>query len=313
MSAPTQEKRIAKTARDRGRVLVLSDEPNDPLFRSLEGVGLEIVGVSRGTAALVSLQRSRPHVVIAHTGVKGIDKNELAKALAQKQDGVPLVLVNEHAATNERRLEAISAGAFDYFELPAQLPLLAARVQQLVALKQTTDRLRADADLDYLTGLANRRRFRRALGREVERWRRYGVPCALLLLDIDHLKVINDRHGHPGGDQVIRHVAETLISVSRDNDTAARMGGEEFALLLAGTSGEKARLAADRLREIISEKVIHGVGRATVSIGVAACPEHANTERLLFSVSDRALYEAKNSGRNRIAVAPLQQANLPGV
>jgi diguanylate cyclase (GGDEF)-like protein len=313
MSAQRQEKRIAKPDRDRGRVLVLSDEPNDSLFRSLEGAGLEIVEVSRGTAALVSLQRSRPHVVIAHTGVKGIDKTELAKALAQKQDGVPLVLVNEHAATNERRLEAMSAGAFDYFELPAQLPLLAARVQQLVVFKQTTDRLRADADLDYLTGLANRRRFRRALGREVERWRRYGVPCALLLLDIDHLKVINDRHGHPGGDQVIRHVAETLISVSRDNDTAARMGGEEFALLLAGTSGEKARLAADRLREIISEKVIHGVGRATVSIGVAACPEHANTERLLFSVCDRALYEAKESGRNRIAVAPLQQANLPGV
>ena len=153
MSAPSQEKRIAKPARDRGRVLVLSDEPNDPLFRSLESVGLEIVGVSRGTAALVSLQRSRPHVVIAHTGVKGIDQTELAKALAHKQDGVPLVLVNEHAATNERRLEAMSAGAFDYFELPAQLPLLAARVQQLVAFKQTTDRLRADADLDYLTGL----------------------------------------------------------------------------------------------------------------------------------------------------------------
>jgi len=314
MSAPSQEKTSAKVAaRDRGRVLLLTDDPADSLTHTLEATGLEIVGVSRGTAALISLQRARPHVVVASITMRGINKAELARTLAQKQDGVPLVLVGKEAATGERRLEALSSGAFDYFELPSQLPLLAVRLQQLVALKQTTDRLRADADLDYLTGLANRRRFRRALGREVERWRRYGVPCALLLLDIDHLKVINDQHGHTGGDMVIRHVAETLIAVSRDNDTAARLGGEEFALLLAGTTGAKAQLAADRLRDIISQKVIHGVGGATVSIGVAACPENANSERSLYVVSDQALYEAKNGGRDRIAVAPLLQEKLPGV
>ena len=314
MSAPSQEKRPATAeARDRGRVLLLMDETSDSLLRTLETTGLEIVGVSRGSAALISLQRSRPHIVVASTAVKGISKAELARTLAQTQDGVPLVLVGPEAATNERRLEALSAGAFDYFELPAQLSLLSLRVQQLVALKQIMDRLRADADLDYLTGLANRRRFRRALGREVERWRRYGVPCALLLLDIDHLKVINDQHGHTAGDLVIRHIAETLIAVSRDNDTAARLGGEEFALLLAGTTGERAQLAADRLRGIISQKVVNGVGRATVSIGVAAVPEHANSERSLYLVSDRALYEAKNGGRDRISVAPLLQEKLPGV
>lgn len=255
MSATSQEKRPAKAAaRDRGRVLLLTDESPDFLLHTLEATGMEIVGVSRGTAALISLQRSRPHLVVVSTAVRGVNKAELARTLAQTHDGVPLVLVGLEAATDERRVEALSAGAFDYFELPSQLPLLALRVQQLVALKQLADRLRADADLDYLTGLANRRRFRRALTREVERWQRYGVPCALLMVDIDHLKVINDQHGHTGGDMVIRHVADTLVAVSRDNDTAARLGGEEFGLLLAGTTGEKAQKAAERLRGIISQR-----------------------------------------------------------
>jgi len=165
--------------------------------------------------------------------------------------------------------------------------------------------LRGEADLDHLTGLANRRRFRVALSREVERWRRYGVPCALLLLDIDHLKKINDSLGHPAGDLVIREVAETLIRASRDNDTAARLGGEEFALLLAGIDDVKAESAANRLRAILAEHPIEGVGNISVSIGVAACPAHANSERTLYAASDEALYVAKNKGRNRVAVAPM--------
>src|SRR5207237_6766692 len=136
-------------------------------------------------------------------------------------------------ATAERRGGAMAAVAADYFHLPAELPLLVARTHQLVAHKLAVERLRAEADRDYLTGLANRRRFRKALGQELERWRRYQMPCALLLVDVDHMKKINDTHGHPAGDRVIRFVASALIELSRDNDTAARLGGEEFALLLA--------------------------------------------------------------------------------
>jgi diguanylate cyclase (GGDEF)-like protein len=161
--------------------------------------------------------------------------------------------------------------------------------------------------------LANRRRFRVALKREVERWRRYGVPCALLLLDIDHMKAINDRFGHPVGDVVIRHVANTLSAVSRDNDTAARMGGEEFALLLASIGQEKAAEAAERLRALLAEQIIPGVEDISVSIGVAACPAHATSERALYAASDVALYVAKNEGRNRVSIAPLLQEKLPGV
>jgi diguanylate cyclase (GGDEF)-like protein len=233
--------------------------------------------------------------------------------LSQSQDGVPLILMGAEAATMKRRQDAMLAGASDYFQIPAEIELLALRARQLVTMRQTMDQLRGEADLDHLTGLANRRRFRVALSREVERWRRYGVPCALLQLDIDHMKTINDTYGHPSGDVVIREIAETLSKVSRDNDTAARLGGEEFALLFAGIGAKKAELAAKRLLEILAEQDIEGVGNVTVSIGVAACPEHADSERTLYAASDGALYVAKNEGRNRVAVAPLLQGTLPGV
>jgi diguanylate cyclase (GGDEF)-like protein len=237
----------------------------------------------------------------------------LAKMLAQSEDGIPLLLVGSEPSTVEMRHAAMSEGAFDYFALPAEMELLIERTQQLVLLRQKIDLLRADADLDSLTGLANRRRFRVALSREVERWRRYRVPCALLMLDIDHLKSINDRFGHPAGDVVIRQIAQTLKEVSRDNDTAARLGGEEFALVLAGVDMEKAVAAAARLRAVLGAKRVEGIGSVTVSIGVAGCPESASSERALYSASDEALYVSKNAGRDRVSVAPPLQEKLPGV
>src|ERR671933_2837068 len=145
--------------------------------------------------------------------------------LSDAQDAIPVVLVGGERAGVELRAGAMAAGASDYFQLPAELPLLIARTHQLVGHKVTVEHLRAEADRDYLTGLANRRRFRKALGQEVERWRRYQTPCALLLVDVDHLKKINDAHGHSAGDMVIRHTAGSLTQLSRDNDTAARLGG----------------------------------------------------------------------------------------
>jgi diguanylate cyclase len=237
----------------------------------------------------------------------------VARSLANADEGIPLVLVGPEKSTVANRHAAILEGAFDYFTLPEEFELLVERAQQLIALRQKLDRLRADADLDALTGLANRRRFRTALHREVERYRRYNVPCALLLVDIDHLKAINDKFGHPAGDIVIRQIAQTLSKVSRDNDTAARLGGEEFALLLSGIDVEKATTAAERLRIVLAATAVEGVGHVTVSIGVAGCPASASAERSLYAASDAALYVAKNKGRNQVAIAPPMQDKLPGV
>jgi two-component system cell cycle response regulator len=285
-------------------VLLVTDDPRLSAHAAvLEEGGLVVAGVAGGAKALVALQRSRPHVVIADSRLRGIGAGELARMLTAAQDALPVVLVGEEAAGLERRAEAMANGASDYFQLPAELPLLAARTQQLVAHKLTVDCLRAEADRDYLTGLANRRRFRKALGHEVERWRRYRMPCALLLLDIDHMKKINDAHGHPAGDRVIRFVADALTEQSRDNDTAARLGGEEFALLLAGVERAKAAAAAERLRLAVSAAPFEEVGVVTISVGVSACPASAQNERELFAAGDAALYRAKRGGRNRTVVA----------
>jgi diguanylate cyclase (GGDEF)-like protein len=314
MKVKAQKEQPGKTmSRSRGRVLIVTEEPDSIDPGPLTSAGMEIVGVCRGPAAPVSLQRSRPHLVIASSALKGISTVEFARMLGEMEDGIPLVLVGAKASTLNRRQAALSAGAFDYFQLPAEIDLLVLRVGQVVKVRQTMERLRSEADLDHLTGLANRRRFRVALDREVERWRRYGVPCALLQLDIDHMKQINDQWGHPVGDVVIRQVATTLSAVSRDNDTAARLGGEEFALVCVGICEEKATAAAERLRALLAELSIPGVGPISVSIGVAACPAHATSQRALYAASDAALYVAKNEGRNRISVAPLLQENLPGV
>ena len=299
--------------RARGRVLLIADGRDAQFVEVLEARGIDVFGVSNGTAAMVSLTRTRPHLVIAHATARGLRIKELAKLLAQSDDGIPLVLTGSDPSSVSMRRAAMLEGAFDYFTLPAEFDLLIERTEQLVLLRQKIDRLRADADLDSLTGLANRRRFRVALAREVERWRRYRVPCALLMLDIDHLKPVNDKYGHPVGDMVIRQIAQTLKEVSRDNDTAARLGGEEFALLLAGVDLQRAVAAAERLRVVLGAKRVEGVGNVTVSIGVAGCPENATSERMLYSASDGALYVSKNAGRDRVSVAPPLQEKLPGV
>ena len=314
MSVRAEKRNAAKTnERARGRVLLITDDNQTAFVEAITARGINVVGVASGAAAMVSLQRSRPHLVVANPAARGLRIRELARMLAQSDDGIPLVLAGPQPATLEIRHAALLEGAFDYFELPLEFDLLVERTQQLVALRQRIDELRSDADLDSLTGLANRRRFRVALAREVERWRRYRVPCSLLMLDIDHLKRINDQFGHPAGDAVIRQIAQTLKEVSRDNDTAARLGGEEFALLLAGIDLQKAAAAAERLRAVLSGRRVDEVGTVTVSIGVASCPESATSERTLYSASDRALYVSKNSGRDRVSLAPPLQEKLPGV
>ena len=261
---------ITAKARDQGRVLLVTDQTeNLAVVAALERAGFAIAGVSGSASALVSLTRARPHLVIADFELKGVGGLEIARKLSSSEDFVPCILVAGGAAANERRLEALAAGAQDYFQMPQQLELLLLRVKQLVALRQSIDRLRAEADLDPLTGLANRRRFRAALGRELERFRRYEIPCALMLIDIDHLKKINDLHGHSVGDLVIRHVAATLAGASRDNDTAARLGGEEFALLLSGVNEKQAITAAQRLQPVLAAEPVAGAGLVTVSLGVA--------------------------------------------
>ena len=162
------------------------------------------------------------------------------------------------------------------------------------------------ATIDHLTGLLNRRAFLEATEREVRRAHRYGQPLAMIMLDIDHFKRINDGHGHPAGDEVLRRVAATCRGMLRDEDLMGRLGGEEFAITLVHPPLPQAAAVAERLRKAVSELVIeHGGSRITVtiSLGIAEIGESLNSLDHLVSMADGHLYTAKREGRNRVCAA----------
>jgi diguanylate cyclase len=169
------------------------------------------------------------------------------------------------------------------------------------------------ASTDELTRLANRRRFTESLRMEMARMRRSDAPLSLIMADADNLKAINDAHGHPAGDAAIRHVAEAIRRGGRETDMAARLGGEEFALLLPGTDAVGAVKAAERIRKALASSTIPTVGTVTVSMGVATAPEDAAAEEELVRVADARLYAAKARGRNQVcAMVPGEAHAVPG-
>ncbi len=172
--------------------------------------------------------------------------------------------------------------------------------------------LRQAAIRDVLTGLYNRRFFDESSQRELVRALREQAKggyagLALMMIDIDHFKRFNDQHGHEVGDQVLREVAQVLQSHTRGHDVAARYGGEEFTIVLADISEQLALERAQRVRQEVEQLVLHpsgkDVGTITISIGLSQFPTHGNTVDALLLAADKALYEAKSAGRNRVVVA----------
>jgi diguanylate cyclase (GGDEF)-like protein len=176
------------------------------------------------------------------------------------------------------------------------------------ALEEANERLSQLAITDGLTGLFNHRFLHERLSLEVERALRSGEPVGMLMIDVDHFKMYNDRHGHPAGDEVLRSVARLLTEERRANDVVARYGGEEFAVLLIGTDKPSSAQLAERIRESIAGHGFpHGVEQPgkhlTISIGVAAAPVDARSAEDLLAAADAALYRAKSGGRNRVVIA----------
>jgi two-component system cell cycle response regulator len=187
--------------------------------------------------------------------------------------------------------------------------LAAFAVQAAVAIENV--QLHAEAErlsvTDPLTGAWNYRYFERRFEQEIERSRRFGRVLALLMLDIDHFKSVNDRFGHQRGDEVLVEVANRVTGSVRDIDTFARYGGEEFVLILPETNLEGGLAVAEKLRLATHLTPFRGEGdgrvRLTVSIGVACFPEHATSPEELLRAADEALYEAKLQGRDRVVTA----------
>jgi diguanylate cyclase (GGDEF)-like protein len=175
-----------------------------------------------------------------------------------------------------------------------------AELQETVKLlEQANSRLEVLSLEDDLTGIANRRYFERALADEWNRARRREHPLALILVDLDHFKDLNDRRGHPAGDDCLRRVGAFLAdTIKRSGEVVARYGGEEFAILLPGVDADGAIRVAEALREGIER-----LGSVTASCGVASLVPAAETPEHLVASADRALYAAKHSGRNCVRVA----------
>ncbi len=173
-------------------------------------------------------------------------------------------------------------------------------------LRRVTRRLQALSTTDALTGIPNRRRFDEQLAQEMARTNRYATPVAVVMIDLDHFKELNDRFGHPAGDEVLRQVAGLLDRQKRVGDLVARIGGEEFAALLPHADLRAAAAWAERMRRRIAEAQFprHGhVLSVTASFGVAAIDEPPFDPGRLVEEADRALYSAKHLGRNRVISA----------
>lgn len=218
----------------------------------------------------------------------------------------PIVFLTAETA-DRVDIAAMNAGALDYLVKGEITPRMIERSLRYASkLGDTLEALRRLATRDQLTGLLNRREFDRILQEERERALRFGHALGLVMVDIDHFKSINDLHGHPAGDTVLREVARRIASQVRTVDRVARFGGEEFALILMQTDLESACDVARRVCLATARDPIMATDtvalNVTVSAGVAVLPDDARTEAALVAAADRALYAAKQRGRNRAEI-----------
>lgn len=194
-----------------------------------------------------------------------------------------------------------SGSAFDKssFEMFQEIaPQLAVAIDHAL-LKEKAGEFEQLSVTDALTGLLNRRYIEARLSEEVKRSNRHGFPMSFMMLDVDHFKSYNDQFGHPAGDEALRTIGHVIKETLRGADVAARFGGEEFSILLPQTTGEEAVAIAERIRTNIAEtRFPHR--RVTASIGVASCSAEVCRSSDIVSAADKALYEAKRRGRNRV-------------
>jgi diguanylate cyclase (GGDEF)-like protein len=221
--------------------------------------------------------------------------------------GAPMGLLVVRAATFQGALDAgwIDHELRDDFPTYAYSFLSTGMVLAVLGrvLGRRQDVLVVQSTHDPLTGLANRSVFEPRLREELARSARSGTPLSLLVIDLDHLKVINDRSGHEAGDQALRKVAEVLRATSRLSDVAARIGGDEFVVLAPDTTAELAANLADRIRTQVAQHTVKA-HPLSVSVGVADTTTARESPDTLFEAADHALYQAKRAGRGRTSTAP---------
>jgi two-component system, cell cycle response regulator len=291
--------------------------------RMLVAGGHTVAEAADGAAALAICRERPPDVVLLDVEMpemSGFDVLAAMKADPGLRD-IPVVFLTGRSNTADI-VDGLRLGAHDYLRKPCEPTELQARVQAAARVKRLQDELRQrnqELDLlsrtDSLTGLHNRRHVEEYLARVASLARRNAEPIAVLIVDIDHFKSVNDGHGHDAGDAVLREVANRMTSNVRLEDMIGRWGGEEFLAVLPGTPAQGAAELAERLRQVVADEPCRlpdgGTIQVTVSLGCAASML-ADAGPLVRS-ADAALYEAKELGRNRVVVAALDDVPRPVV
>ena len=318
-------------------ILLVDDDPStiQLLGRMLADVG-NLRFATSGEDALRLAHESAPDLVLLDAEMPGMSGFQILEAL--KADpalaDVPVIFVTSHSEP-AFELSGFELGAADFIAKPVSAPLVVARVKTQLRVKRIADELRRIATIDVLTGVANRRGFDDALEHEWRRAQRAGDPLAVLMIDVDHFKLFNDRYGHPAGDVCLRAVAQALVGASlRPADLVARYGGEEFVVLLPQTPRLGAERVANSILDAVDALTIrHDASSAalhvTVSVGVACyddaseCwvepsadagvadlgPRHSSLD--LVRAADKALYCAKRAGRARAMLLDICDVDAP--
>lgn len=302
------------------KILVVDDSRTqlEWLVQVLAHEGYEVRTAAAGKDAIQQVRADPPDLVLLDMILPDMDGLEVLRILKARpeEEFIPVILLSVKADLDSR-VAGLRIGADDFLAKPFAEAEILARAAAMLRIKSLQDQLRVTQRLlqeqsitDGLTGLRNRRFFEERLQEEFSRARRYGDPVALIMIDVDHFKQVNDRFGHPMGDVVLREVGRLLRASTRDLDVCARYGGEEFAVILPKTPLAGALAVAERIWHALGTKVHQNPApqpgeapeiRVTASLGVASYPSQGiSSSEELVRFSDDALYQAKRAGRNTI-------------
>lgn len=288
---------MQETRPDKATVLIVDDQTiNIQTLAAILGNSVRSVFALNGEHALQRVRESPVDLILLDVMLPGIDGFSVCEQLQSDPTTatIPVIFVSGLTEGSDEE-RGFAVGAVDYIHKPFLPAIVKARVRTHLKLRAALAELNRLARTDQLTGIANRRAFDRWLEQACRQSSKDGTPLTLLLIDIDHFKLVNDRYGHGTGDRVLVDVAQRMQAMLSEGDFLARWGGEEF-VVLCQRDAAAGMLLGESLRQAVSHGDTAG-GQITISIGVAAYTPALDVKRWL-QLADHALYAAKAAGRN---------------